>query len=125
MGDCMHDILSVVYYARNIDYDNFDAGQTFPVKIFMDKEIHPLQVKYKGKEAKKKIKGQGSFNTIKFSPEVITGDVFEEGTEMNIWVSDDGNRIPLLIESPVSVGSVKAVLKSYSGLKHDLSAKVN
>ena len=37
---------------------------------------------------------------------------------MNIWVSDDKNKVPLLIESPISVGSIKAVLKSYSGLRH-------
>ena len=60
------------------------------------------------------------YNTVIVSPEVISGEVFEEGTEMNIYVSDDNNRVPLLIESPVSVGSVKAVLKNYSGLKYDL-----
>ena len=37
---------------------------------------------------------------------------------MNIWVSDDENKVPLMIESPVTVGSVKAVLQSYSGLRH-------
>ncbi|NJN34412.1 MAG: DUF3108 domain-containing protein, partial [Saprospiraceae bacterium] len=30
---------------------------------------------------------------------------------------------PLLIESPVSVGSVKVVLKNYKGLRHDITAK--
>lgn len=121
---CMHDVLSIIYYARNLAFDDYSSGQEFPVKIFMDKEVWPLQVKYKGKEASKKVKGKGRFNTIKFSPEVIEGTVFEKGAEMNVWVSDDQNRIPLLIESPVSVGSVKAVLKSYKGLRHDFTAKV-
>ncbi len=125
VDECMHDMLSVIYYARNIEYNEFEAGQAFPVKIFMDKKVYPLQVKYKGKESDKKIKGQGKFNTIKFSPEVIAGEVFDEDTQMDVWVSDDENRIPLLIESPVSVGSVKAVLKSHSGLRYDLDAKVN
>jgi hypothetical protein len=43
---------------------------------------------------------------------------------MTVWVSDDQNRIPLLIESPVSVGSVKMVLQEYKGLKYDFTAKV-
>ncbi len=124
LEECMHDILSIVYYARNIEFQNYNSGQSFPVKIFMDKEVWPLTVKYKGKEEAKKIKGQGKFNTIKFSPEVIVGDVFSEGTEMNVYVSDDQNHIPLLIESPISVGSVKAVLKEYKGLKYDLSSKI-
>ena len=120
---CVHDLLSVVYYARNIDFDKYNTGQEFPVKIFMDKEVWPLKVKYKGKAKRKKVKGEGRYNTIKFSPQVITGDVFKEGTEMNVYVSDDKNRIPVLIESPVSVGSVKAVLKEYKGLKYDMTAK--
>ena len=37
---------------------------------------------------------------------------------MNIWVTDDKNKVPLLIETPISIGSLKAVLKSYSGLRN-------
>ena len=125
LDGCMHDVLSIVYYTRNLAFDQYNEGQEFPVKIFMDKEVWPLKVKYKGKEESKKVKGLGKFKTIKFSPEVIEGEVFKADTEMNIWVSDDGNRIPLLIESPVSVGSVKAVLKDYKGLKYEMTSKIN
>lgn len=124
LDGCIHDVLSIVYYTRNLDFDKYKEGQEIPVKIFMDKEIWPLKVKYKGKEEEKKIKGQGKFKTIKFSPEVIEGEVFKADSEMNIWVSDDGNRIPLLIESALSVGSVKAVLKDYKGLKHKMTSKI-
>jgi len=37
---------------------------------------------------------------------------------MSIWVTDDKNHLPLRIESPVIVGSVKADLKSYKYLKY-------
>lgn len=120
---CVHDILSILYYMRNINYKNMYYGQTIPINIFIDNETWPLQIKYKGKEELKKIKGLGRFDVLTFSPEVIAGNVFKEGTEMTIYASDDGNKIPLLIESPVSVGSVKAVLKEYDGLKHKLSSK--
>ena len=66
----------------------------------------------------------GRYKTLKFQPEVIAGNVFNEGSKMSVWVSDDQNRIPVLIESPVSVGSVKMVLKKYWGLKYDFEAKV-
>jgi len=123
VGECMHDMLSVIYYSRNIDFESYEEGEEFPVKIFMDKEVWPLNVKYKGKQGRKKIKGKGRFDTIKFSPQVLSGRVFKEGEEMMVYVSDDKNRIPLLIESPVSVGSVKAVLKNYKGLKYEMTAK--
>nr|MBP6540568.1 DUF3108 domain-containing protein [Saprospiraceae bacterium] len=47
------------------------------------------------------------------------------GNRMHVWVSNDGNKLPLLIESPLSVGSAKAVLKSYSGLRHPFVLKRN
>ena len=123
VDECMHDILSIVYYCRNIDFKSYDEGQQFPIKIFMDKEVWPLNVIYKGKKANKKIRNRGRFDTIKFSPQIISGRVFKKGEEMTIYVSDDKNQIPVLIESPVSVGSVKAVLKSYKGLRFDMEAK--
>lgn len=124
VDNCMHDILSIIYYTRNIDFNSLNTGDHFPIKVFMDKETWPLKVRYKGREADKKIKGQGKFRTHKFNPEVIVGNVFKEDSQMSVWVTDDQNKIPLLIESPVSVGSVKVVLKSYKGLKYDFNAKI-
>jgi hypothetical protein len=120
---CMHDVLSIIYYTRNLDFEQVEEGEEFPVQIFMDKKSWPLKVKYKGKQEKTKVKGNGHFRTIKFSPEVITGEVFEKGTEMNIWATDDKNKIPVLIESPVSVGAVKVVLQGYSGLRYPMEVK--
>jgi hypothetical protein len=123
LSGCMHDILSIIYYARNLDFDGYQAGHTFPVNIFMDKEEWPLQVKFLGREENVKVKSYGRFNTIKFSPQLIAGEVFPEDAQMTVWVSDDRNKIPVMIESPLSVGSVKAVLKEYSGLRYEMSAQ--
>ena len=57
-------------------------------------------------------------------PQVVAGNVFKENTAMSVYVSNDGNKIPILIESPVSVGSIKAVLKDYNGLRHNFDSKV-
>jgi hypothetical protein len=124
LDGCMHDLISIVYYARNLDYKQMKQGQEIPLKILMDRDIYPLKLKYLGPEPNKKVRGVGHYNTQKFSPQLIAGDVFKEGDEMKIYVSDDANRLPVLIESPVSVGSVKAVLKSYEGLRYPLTAKV-
>jgi Protein of unknown function (DUF3108) len=123
---CMHDMMSILYFTRNIDYSQYKVNAELPVKIFLDKDVWPLKVKYKGTVEKLKLHGQDTrFNAIKFMPEVVAGNVFKENTAMSVYVSNDKNRIPLLIESPVSVGSIKAVLKDYSGLRHELSAKIN
>jgi hypothetical protein len=121
---CMHDILSIVYYMRNLDFDAMNHGDMIPVRIFFDRETYPLRVHYLGRESNTRVKGYGRFKTHKFSPQLIAGEVFNEGDEMTVYVSQDENKIPVLIESPVSVGSVKVVLKSHRGLKYPLTAQV-
>ncbi len=123
IGHCMHNMVSILYYARNLEFQNFRSGDSFPVQIFEDKKTWPLSVRYGGREEGKKIKELGRYNTLKFSPEVIEGDIFPKGAELNVWVTDDNNRMPLLIESPLRVGSVKAILKKHEGLRYPVSAK--
>ena len=120
---CVHDVLSILYNLRNIDFASQAAGYKVPFSVFMDKEEFPLQLGYVGKEARKKVYGMGRYKTLKFQPDVIAGNVFKEDAKMTVWVSDDQNRIPVLIESPVSVGSVKMVLKEYWGLKYEFKGK--
>ena len=121
VDDYIHDMLSSIYYVRNMDLNNMEMGESFPMNIFLDKKTYKLDINYNGKEKGQKIHGLGKFNTIKLSPQLIAGQVFEEGSVMDIYVSDDGNRVPLMITSPVSVGSIRAVLKSHSGLKYGLT----
>ncbi len=120
--DC-HDVLSSLYNLRNVDYGSQPVGYAVPFSIFMDKAEYPLKMNYMGKDDNKKLYKMGRYKTLKFRPEVIAGNVFKEDAQMTVYVSDDANRIPLLIESPVSVGSVKMVLKEYWGLKHPFEAK--
>ena len=123
-GSCMHDLLSVLYYLRNIDVDQYKKGSYIPTQVLFDNETFPIKVRYDGKDAKKEIKELGTYHTIKVIPDLVVGNVFKDGDKMKIWVSDDANKLPLLIESPLKIGSAKAVLKSYKGLRHKLSSKI-
>ena len=56
-----------------------------------------------------------------FKPYVLKGRVFKESESLTMWVSDDLNKIPLRIKADLLVGSIKADLESYKGLKHPLA----
>lgn len=120
---CMQDLVSNLYKLRTTDLNNYGKGDKMNLQMMLDKEIFPISILVEGKE-QKKIKDLGKFNTVRINPEVVVGNVFKKGNKMTIWVSDDMNKIPLLIESPIAVGSVKMVLKSHKGLKYPLAAKV-
>lgn len=115
--DCTHDVLSIIYALRNADFETWKQQTNKSLGIFLDNDYWPVNITNMGKEVKK-IHNLGKYPTIHLSPETIAGSVFKEGDRMHVWSSDDANRIPLLIESPVSVGSIKVVIHKWSGLKH-------
>ena len=112
LDDVVHDMVSVIYHLRSHRPSSLRPGDKIPVAVFFDKEHFSLNVNYLGKE-NKRIKGQGRRELHHYQPELIEGYVFSEGDLMDIWVSDDGRNVPLMIESPISVGSIKAVLTGY------------
>ncbi len=113
---CIQDVLSSIYYARNIDYNKYQPGDKIPFSMFLDDQIYNLYIRYLGKE---KINTRyGTFNTIKFSPLLIEGTIFEGGEKMTVWVSDDANHVPVRIDSPIVVGSIKVDLIGYENLRH-------
>jgi hypothetical protein len=83
--------------------------------MFLDNEVYDMYIRYLGKEdIKTKF---GKFKAHKFKPLLVKGNIFEGGEKMTVWVSDDPNHIPLRIESPIAVGSVKVDMMGYAGLK--------
>ena len=72
----------------------------------------------------KKIKGLGTFKTLKFAVKLVAGSVFTGKDDMYVWVTDDDNKIPLLFESPIIVGRVQGRLVSYRNLKSPLESKI-
>lgn len=121
--DCVQDVLSAIYYARNIDFSQYRANDTIPVTLFLDDKIYPVYILYLGKETIST--KQGKFKCIKFSPLLIEGTIFKSGSKMMVWVTDDGNKIPVRVESPIIVGSVAAEIYKYSGLRNPVTAKVS
>lgn len=117
---CVQDVLSAVFYARNIDYDQYSPGDKIPFSMFLDDQVYNLYIRYLGKE--KITTKYGTFNTVKIKPLLIEGTIFKGGEKMTIWVSDDANHIPVRVDSPILVGSVKVDLIGYENLRHPFSA---
>lgn len=116
------DILSVFYYARTLDISGVKPNQFFPLSFFLDDSVYVSRIVFLGRE---QIKTElGTFNCLKFKPMVIKGEVFSEPYPMELWITDDPNRLPVLVSSAVIVGSVKMELIGFEGLKNPLSSRV-
>jgi len=125
IDDCAHDLLSILYSARCVPFDleRHQKGTEIPIPLFFDKKEYDLSLIYRDHQANKKIKDLGHFDVLRFSPYLPDSDYFKGGDEMEIWVTNDKNKLPLYIESPLKVGKVKAILTEYDGLKYPLNAK--
>lgn len=120
---CTQDVVSAIYFARNIDYNKFAPGTRIPFNMFLDDSLYSLYIKYMGKE--KVTTKKGTFNAIKIVPLLISGTMFSGGEGMTVWVSDDKNHLPLRVSSPIIIGSVKADLMDYSGLANPFSSIID
>ncbi len=122
ISQCTQDVISAIYNMRCVDHTLMEEGETVPIEMVLDGKLYDIHLRFIGLDTLKT--DLGTFRCAKFSPLLLEGDYFSGGEEMIIWATDDENRLPIMIESPIVVGSVKAYLTDYKGLRHQLSAKI-
>ncbi|MDI9338773.1 MAG: DUF3108 domain-containing protein [Alphaproteobacteria bacterium] len=121
--NAVQDVLSAIYYTRFLDYNKYKIGDKIYFNMFLDNELFQAYIKYDGKEViTTKL---GTFHTIRVKPLLIKGTVFKGGEGMTVWITDDANHMPLKVSSPVSVGSVKCEIESFSNILFPLESKVS
>ncbi|RZF59741.1 DUF3108 domain-containing protein [Sphingobacterium corticibacterium] len=117
------DLLSAYYFSRNLDLSSLKKGDSFKLTYFLNDEVAQLGIKYIGIE---KIKTSlGELECIKFSPEITPGRIFRKDSQLFLWVTNDGNRIPVKAQVEILVGTVTMELVDASGLKHTLGKRVS
>lgn len=117
------DMVSAFYYLRNrLDVSKINVGETIDMNMFFDMENYKFRLKFLGREV---IKTKfGNVPTLKFRPYVQSGRVFKEKESLTVWVTDDDNRMPVLIKADLAVGSLKASLSEFKGLKNSFKIQV-
>ena len=113
------DMISAFYSARNLDLSNAKEGDVFQINSIVDKEIWPMKIRYVGKdEIKTEI---GKFRCLKFRPIVQKGRIFKHEDDLNVWISDDKNHVPLRAQAKLLIGSVKLDIISVKNLANPTS----
>lgn len=122
VAENIQDLVSAFYYMRTFNYDSAAVGDVYDVSFFLDDTVYVSRVMFDGRE--EITTRVGTFKTLRFKPQVLTGEVFSQPYPMTLWISDDKNKIPILAQSGILVGSVKMELVDYKGLKNPLSSKI-
>jgi hypothetical protein len=119
--DKIQDILSSTYYLReNFSTENLEIGDEIPLDMLFDDDgVYDFKLRYLGEEI---IKTKfGKVPCLAFRPLVKSGRIFREQESLTLWVSNDQNRIPVRIQADLRVGSIKADLEGYNGLKNQFT----
>ena len=119
----IQDMVSTFYYLRNnIDTKSLKVGDEVKLDMFFDEENYGFKLKYLGRENLDTKFGE--VDALIFRPYVMAGRVFKEEESLTLWVSNDKNKIPLRIKADLAVGSLRADLEAFKGLKHQFKILV-
>ena len=120
----IQDMVSTYYYLRDrLDVSKLNVGDEVRVDMFFDEENYGFKLKYLGGEIIDT--DFGDIETLKFRPYVMAGRVFKEEESLTLWVSKDKNKLPLRIKADLAVGSLRADLEAFKGLKHPFKIVVD
>jgi len=110
--NCGFDILTSIYRMRSFDEAGlFLKGHAINISVRLDDGEYVIHMTYLGKE-RIKLHSNGYYTAKAFQLTLVEGKIFKRGDVLKMWISDDGNCIPLMIESPIRVGSVKAIFRT-------------
>ena len=117
------DMVSAFYYLRNnLEAKNIKKGDEILMDMFFDRENYKFKLKFLGREI---IDTEfGKVACLVFRPYVQSGRIFKEKESLTLWVSDDDNKIPLVIKADLMIGSLKATLIQFKKLKHSFKIVV-
>ena len=121
--DNVQDMISSFYNLRSHEINKMAIGDEIKLMMFFDYETYDFRMRYLGDEI---INSKfGKVKCHKFRPLVQSGRVFEAEESLTVWVTADGNKIPIRIKADLAIGSLKADLDEFKGLANPFNIIYN
>lgn len=112
------DLVSGFMLLRVIDFSKVHLHDTLVIKGFYEDTSYDLKVMYKGKETlSTKI---GKIPTYKLVPIMPDNKLFDGENSITVWISEDGNKIPVKIQAKMFIGHTGLELSEFRGLRNQL-----
>jgi hypothetical protein len=118
-----YDILNLILFIRSLDFFQMEIKQAKKITTFIGREKVTITIRYEGQSVVEKNE------TLKYKAHKIaldfTDSAFNESKNaIEIWMSDDENRIPLKIRAKLRIGLAEVKLSSWENLKYPFSSEV-
>ena len=112
-GICQ-DMVSAFYAARRLNFEKAQPNEVFAVQSFVDGEVFTIKMRFIGREVIDTFAGKVA--CLKFHPILQKGRIFKHEEDLEVWISDDLNHVPVLAQAKILVGAIKMELSACSGL---------
>lgn len=117
---CTYDMMSILAYSRTLDYSNMKRGDNTHVQFVTGNRVVDMYIRYLGSGSKKVNNGK-TYNALQLSLMILDKAFIDQEEAMRVWITDDENKLPLQIETKLRIGTMRVVLKDFSGNKHPLN----
>lgn len=119
------DAVSLYFSLRSVDLRSFREEERLSLDMVLEDTIRQLRYRYIARE-RVKVPKLGYFDTMKFACTIGSSEEFSftDGSEFLIWITNDDNKIPVMLSSPVRVGEIRVYLNHYEGLHYPLISKI-
>jgi len=112
------DLVGGFMLLRQIDFQKLNKGDTVTISGFFEDTSYNLRIMYLGKETIKTSVGKIPCNIMK--PIMPDNKLFDGENSITVWISDDGNKIPVKIQAKMFIGHTGLELASFKGLRNQI-----
>ena len=120
--DLGYDIVNILHFIRSLDYAQMRSPIDY-VSTFFGKGNIKITIRNEGQTIVEKSETL-KYNTYKIALD-FTDNVFNESKNaIEIWMSDDENKIPIRVRAKLKIGAAEVHLVSWKNLKHPFSSEV-
>lgn len=105
------DPLSLFFRLRSLPIEKYTKSKKESLELVFYDKVRNVRYRYEGVSLDR-VRGHGKLSLHKFVCELanLDGQSFKDGSEFELWISDDEKKIPVYLYSPIRIGSVRARL---------------
>ena len=118
-----YDMLNLIHLIRSFDYSQTASQQARNATAFVGRDKIPVIVRYEGQSVVEKSETL-KYKTYKIALDFADEAFTESKSAIEVWVSDDENRIPIKIRAKLRIGAVEIYLSSWKNLKHPFDSEI-
>jgi len=118
-----YDILSLIPYICSLDFSQQGVAQEKTVSIFSGRDKISVTIRNEGQSIVER-SDTLKYKTYKIALDFTDSNFNESKNAIEIWMSDDKNKIPVKIRAKLRIGAVEVYLTSWENLKYPLSSEI-